>query len=173
MRRIAGFLLLIALAAAPAFAKKKFPRVIATAKYVFITDQHGSRTAGNMTPEDRAAVAAVRRAVRVWDRYIDVDSAEQADIILVVEAARGVGVRNGGTIGWPTPGSGGVKIGTTGGADTGPNVDLPAVHLNDVDGPLLWQAAKSHGFDMPDVPLLKELRKNVEQSDADEKQPKP
>src|SRR5690242_8029931 len=105
MRRFAGFLLLIALVAAPAFAKKKFPRVIATAKYVFITDAHGSRRLGDMTPEDRAAVAAVQRGIRVWGRYVDVDSADQADIILVVQSARGVGVRNGGTVGWPTPGS--------------------------------------------------------------------
>ena len=175
MRRTLAALALIAALTAPALGKKKiFPRLIATAQYVFITDARGNQFGSRMTPEDRAAVERVRRAIRVWERYTDVDSAEQADIILVVRAAHIGGAHHGGVIVLPIPGSGqGPQTGTTGGMDTGSSVDMLSVYRTDVNGAPLWQAERDGGLNSPGVPLVQDLRKEVEQSDADEKQKKP
>lgn len=178
---------------ATSFAKDKsdLNRVITHARFVMVTTEHGNRLDTNQIPiEDRNALFATEEALRKWGRYIEVFSADEADLILVVRAGRIVGVHSG--VGVPPvvvigrmppsntdpsrPNNDPTPPGIPAGAEVGPKDDMLMVydaHLGTDSSPL-WRRTAAHGLNGPDVPLLKELKHEIDEADkADAAKKKP
>jgi hypothetical protein len=83
---------LIALAAMSAIAAPNpstakvpaFPRILANARYVYVSSYDGDQFDPNLLPEDQAAIGAVQKAIQEWGKLILVYQPSQADIIILV-----------------------------------------------------------------------------------------
>ena len=83
---------LIALAAISAIAAgdpstakaPAFPRILANARYVYVSSYDGDQFDPNLLPEDQAAISAVQKAIQEWGKLILVYQPSQADIIILV-----------------------------------------------------------------------------------------
>jgi hypothetical protein len=62
------------------------PRILANARFVYVTAYDGSQFDPNLLPEDRAAIGRVQEAIQKWGKLMLVYRPEDADIILVVES---------------------------------------------------------------------------------------
>jgi hypothetical protein len=62
------------------------PRILANARFVYVTAYDGSQFNPNVLPEDRAAIRRVQEAIQKWGELMLVYRPEDADIILVVES---------------------------------------------------------------------------------------
>jgi hypothetical protein len=63
-----------------------FPKTLINARYVFVTSYDGGQFNPSLLPEDRQAISDVQDALQKWGHYIVVYRAEQADMILAVQA---------------------------------------------------------------------------------------
>jgi hypothetical protein len=63
-----------------------FPKTLINARYVYVTSYDGDGFSLNILPSDRQAIASVQEAIQEWGRYIIVDRAQDADLILRVQA---------------------------------------------------------------------------------------
>ena len=61
-----------------------FPRILANARYVYVSSYDGDQFDPNLLPEDQAAIGAVQKAIQEWGKLILVYQPSQADIIILV-----------------------------------------------------------------------------------------
>jgi len=61
-----------------------FPRILANARYVYVSSYDGDQFDPNLLPEDQAAISAVQKAIQEWGKLILVYQPSQADIIILV-----------------------------------------------------------------------------------------
>ena len=72
-------------AADPSTAKvPAFPRILANARYVYVSSYDGDQFDPNLLPEDQAAIGAVQKAIQEWGKLFLVYQPSQADIIILV-----------------------------------------------------------------------------------------
>ncbi len=138
-------------------------RTIVKAKRVLVTTMRGpDADAAQIPPGDQRAVDAVEQELRRWKRYELTRTREDADLIMVVRKASGVGVS------WGDP-------------RLGPDVSRPAVnnpspvtadslavfdaHGLGMEAPPLWTASEPGGLNPPEMKLLKKFRKRVEEAE--------
>ena len=144
---------------------KPLPKLVVHAKYVLVTTYQGYNLGSpNVMPDDREAVVAVQDAVRKWGRYELAYRPEDADLILLVRkgriAATQPQMRIGKTSTTPWEVSGAAPV------DAGDSRDMLAMFEANggVDGPALWRNFSAGGLDTPNVPLVQQLRKAVEET---------
>ena len=165
--------LLVALLASPALTrnqKDNFPKQITVAKYVYLTTYYGSEAnPSRIPPDDLKALSDLRSALRSWGYWTETLNRENADLILRVRKG-GVDVRPGERV---SVGSGPTRDGgpvASTGLDSqvyaGPDTDTLEVYdaKRGVDTSPLWRRFALGGLNGPDVRLLQDLRKAVEQS---------
>lgn len=188
MKRFIAIALLLAIVPTLAFARKKpkkpaLPAIFEHARYVYVEAVDGDEFNPRLYPPDREAIADVMKAISHWKRYVLTYNREEADLVFVVRTGRLAGVKAGysrGTI--PDPQSRGTIPGPQSrgnpaqqgrgndsaisvGAEAGPRDDLLEVCQIDPNGILsspLWMRTQRDGLEAPDLPLLKELRKEVD-----------
>ena len=61
-----------------------FPRILANARYVYVSSYDGDQFDPNLLPEDREAIGAVQNAIQEWGKLIIVYRPSEADIIILV-----------------------------------------------------------------------------------------
>ena len=147
--------------------KKQMPKLIVNATYVMVTSYSGEGTADvRVLPEERRAVADVEHAIRQWGRYKLALRRRDADLIIVVRTGRIGTVAAGHHVPFepqfPTE-----TAGTRGRGEISDLRDMLAVFQpgERIDGSIpLWQSFQADGLDGPNVPLLEEFRKQVEEA---------
>jgi hypothetical protein len=171
-RRLLYSLVLISLFVSPGFAKKKpFPKIITNAKYVYITTYEGSdQTSPRLTQADQQAISSLREALRQWGYYTETIQRDQADLIFRVRkggnyAKTGVNVGGGST---PDRGAGPANVGIGGDtqADVGTAQDVLEIYdaKAGMNTAPLWRGIEMNGLEPPAMDLLRDLRKQVEES---------
>ena len=89
MKRFWLMAIFLLLASTAALSKPRseqvMPRLVAQARFVYVTTYDGPSWSANVLPEDREAVSDVQDALRKWGKYIVVYDARQADVILAVQ----------------------------------------------------------------------------------------
>ena len=84
---------LLLLASTAALPKSKpeqiMPRLVADARFVYVTTYDGPSWSPNLLSEDRQAVADVQEALTKWGKYIVVYEPKNADVILAVQRRGG------------------------------------------------------------------------------------
>lgn len=194
-----GCLVLLLCLAAGAKKKDKKPSVdqrLLNAQYVCIVSASGDDLDPRTQNGDRAAILRVEDAIKAWGRYHVVYNPDDADILLEVRTGRRVGAGMGGPIGTgpvpipgvPGPSGGGVRIGkpdVLGGSETDvSNVNEDMISIYDarvgLDGmkstSVLWRGVMAHGLGSganENVPLVDELRKEIEAATVKPARPKP
>ncbi len=184
MRRFL-LLALVASLALSAFAQKKkgpkqeLPDQVLVAHYVYVAGWHGDLYDPNVPSEERQAINRVQFAVQDWGRYKLVNRAQEADIMIIVKAAKLGMVQGGGGIGGPDVGIGtpqpSIRIGTGGGrpdygVEGGSGGDALMVSLFPKDdaqsASYVWRRSQANGFQgRGKIPLLEELKKSVSESE--------
>src|SRR5215472_4469212 len=144
---------------------KPLPKLVVQAKYVLVTTYQGYNLASpNVMPDDREAVVAVQNAIKRWGKYELAYKPEDADLILLVRKGRIVAtqpqMRLGKTSTTPWEVSGAAPV------NPGDARDMLAMFEGEkgLDGPALWRIFVSGGLDAPDVQLVQQLRKAVEEA---------
>lgn len=163
IRLVGIFVMCFAASIAVGKDKNSFPKQIVAAKYVMVTSYFGDNVADSrIPPMDRRAMIDVQDAVREWGRYTLVYERKAADLILLVRKGRianadgGVGIHVGSNM--PT------AVGPVYGADAGDPDDMIAVYNASLgtDTAPIWRDRMSDGLDKPEMKLIRELRKKVE-----------
>jgi len=72
--------------AAAAKDAPKIPRILANARYVYVTAYDGDEFNPELLPEDRVAINTVQEAIQQWGKLTLVYRPEEAYVILVVES---------------------------------------------------------------------------------------
>ena len=163
--------ILLFLFSSAGFAKDKntFPALIVKAKFVWVTTYFGDDPADSrLKPGDRQALADVQDAIRDWGLYTLVYDRKKADLIILVrkggaaEARSGIGIHVGSN--QPT------SMRQVTDADAGDPEDVLAVYDADrgIDAAPLWRDRMDDGLNAPEVKLIQELRRKIE--DAAKKQ---
>jgi hypothetical protein len=194
-----GCLVLLLCVAAVAKKKDKKPAVdqrLLSAQYVCIVSASGDDLDPRTQNGDRSAILRVEDAIKAWGRYHVVYNPDDADILLEVRTGRRAGVGMGGPIGTgpvpipgvPGPSGGGVRIGrpdVVGGGETDvSNVNEDMISIYDArvgldhmkSTSVLWRGAMAHGLGSganEHVPLVDELKKEVEAATATPAKSKP
>ena len=170
--RLLCSLVFVSLLVSPAFAKKKpFPKIITNAKYVYITTyEGGDQTSPRLTQADQQAIHNLRDALRQWGYFTETIQRDQADLIFRVRkggnyAKAGVNVGGGST---PDRDSGPATVGVGGDAqaDVGTAQDVLEVYdaKSGTNTSPLWRGMEMNGLEPPGMDLLRDLRKQVEES---------
>lgn len=135
-----------------------FPRVLLSARFVYVTSITGGEFDLSTYPEDRAAMQTVQEALQKWGRYTLVYKPEDADLIFNVRAGRELEARAGVRV---TAGSAPPPAGTGGNASTaiivgangGPADDyleiltpIPTERLNVSRATILWNRTRHNGL---------------------------
>jgi hypothetical protein len=116
--------------------KQVMPRLVAEARFVYVTAYDGPSWSENVLPEDRQAVSDVQDALIKWGKYTVVYEPERADLILAVQRRGGedvLAVYQGRPGTHPIP---------------------------------LWRGMAQGGLDPQEMPLFADFRKAVEQAAA-------
>jgi hypothetical protein len=146
-----------------ALAQKKekkpvFPAWIKQASYVYVTTIYGDPFSASMgiPPEDRKAALDVQEALKKWGRFILVYRPDEADIILVTRKS---------TLAAPTVG-GRTTGGLVFGAEAGNPDDALLVYEARLgtDRPAALKYIEKNGLDAPELKLVAEFRKQVEEA---------
>lgn len=178
MRRIPVFILLASVVFSLAQAKPKKPNVppaiFGQAKYVYVETREGDAYTPGLLPEDRQAIFDVEKAIRNWNRYQLTARPDQAELVFVVRTGRlaSVGAHAGVSTGTHSPNNR-VDVGNTnpqgnsvgGGVEVGPPDDLLWVYTRNPDGTLsapIWTKSEPNGLHSHSVPLLEEVRNEVD-----------
>ena len=178
----------LALVAPLALAKDKkkhdVPEMLNTARFVYVAAEDGDIMNPRLFPEDRQAIADVQDEVKDWNKYAVTLNQNEAELMMVIRKGRlvgaqahgGVGIGSGPELGAGYPGSRspadpnsrpGVSTEIGGRAEAGPPEDLLRVYAVNPDGSrggLLWTGAMQDGLNAPQVPLVKQLKRDVEKS---------
>jgi hypothetical protein len=181
--RIALVLLLLPiLLVAQTKKKHTVSAVFNNARYAWVEtiDGHDVFSPG-LLPEDRQAISDVEDALREWKRYVLTTQRSEAELIFVVRkgrlaavnvgasTGRGSGPLNPGSRPASGPGATGSDTSERGvmvGAELGSPDDLLEVRTLNTDGTLgtmLWEHMFPDGLDAPQVTLVAQLKKAVEQ----------
>lgn len=87
---MAIFLLLASTAAlSKPRSEQLMPRLVADARFVYVTSYDGPSWSANVLPEDREAVSDVQDALIKWGKYTVVYEPGRADIVLAVQRRGG------------------------------------------------------------------------------------
>lgn len=70
-------------------SKQVMPRLVAQARFVYVTTYDGPSWSNDVLPEDRQAVSDVQDALIKWGKYTVVYEPEKADLILAVQRRGG------------------------------------------------------------------------------------
>jgi len=62
------------------------PRILANARFVYVTSYDGGQFNPELLPEDRTAIARVQTAIQKWGKLIVVYRPQEADVILAVQS---------------------------------------------------------------------------------------
>jgi hypothetical protein len=62
------------------------PRILANARFVYVTAYDGGQFNPNLLPEDREAIARVQDAIQKWGKLTVVYRPQDADIMLAVQS---------------------------------------------------------------------------------------
>jgi hypothetical protein len=81
-------LLSLAMSTAVAWAgnAQEMPRILANARFVYVTAYDGGQFNPNLLPEDREAIARVQDAIQKWGKLTVVYRPQDADIMLAVQS---------------------------------------------------------------------------------------
>jgi len=148
------------------------------ARYVYVEAMAGDVMKPGLYPEDRQAIGDVEDGLRDWSRYTVATRRKDADLVFIVRKGRSAGVQGrvvipGGSRpqGTPMPGQDPMETGRGAAlgaeAETGPADDMMRVYITNPDGKLIgpvWTLAMTGGLDGPGVPLLRQLRAEVEKA---------
>jgi hypothetical protein len=169
-----GLAIIVLLLDLTGFAQKKvpeLPKVFTTAQYVSVETIYGpvdtTTNDPRVSPEDRQAVANVENAVRLWGRYELTLKRSAADVVFVVRTGRIAAAHGGVRVARNS--QKGTEASPVAGAETGPPYDLLSVYPKSQDGSLggpAWKRTLNHGLDMPDLPLFKKFKEEVEAASA-------
>ncbi len=88
-RQITAVLLMLLAFAGSAMASKNLPampRILAKARYVYVTAYDGDQVNSRLLPDDRAAISRVQDAIQKWGKLTLVYRPEDADIVIAVES---------------------------------------------------------------------------------------
>lgn len=193
MRALAASVLVLATVLSLS-AKSNLQRRILHARYVYVTATTGDEFSPRTIPQDRDAIAAVQEAIKKWGRYALTYNPANAELIFVVRTGRIVSGHVGGTL--PTVGTGpvapGGRIGVRRkptdpdyvpagggfgvGGEVGPKDDMLSIFDGrvGVDAAPLWRKTESKGLGASisgvptEVPLLKQLREEVEKAEKED-----
>ncbi|HVP43637.1 MAG TPA: hypothetical protein VMS96_09395 [Terriglobales bacterium] len=137
-------------------------RTILKAKRVLVTIPQGPEADSSKIPfELHRAKSAIQEGLRHWKRYQVTNTAEDADLIMVVRKASGVGVSFGSNRGGlPMPPAVNNPLPAT--ADSLAVFDA---HGPGLEGPPLWTASEPGGLNAPEIKLLKKFQKRVEEAE--------
>jgi hypothetical protein len=189
--RIVGVVVLLCTASvAKSPNKSDLNRRITHAQYIIVTTYYGNSIVNPNTPtEDRNVMLAMEQALKKWGRYHVVYSPEMADLVVLVRKGRyavltgggtiGVGSGGGISIGSGQPGIAGTvpdnrPIGTGVGISSGAEAGMPDDELAIYDAHLgldtspLWRRMQHDGLRVPKIPLLEELKRQVQETDKDD-----
>jgi len=165
--------------------KKDLSAIFNNARYVYVEAEDGDIMNPRLFPEDREAIADVQDELRDWKRYSVALNQSDADLVMVVRRGRlvaaqvhgGVGVGSGSELGGPYPAGrnpadpggrgGGVSTELGGRAEAGPPDDtlrIYAVIPGGRRGAILWEREMKDGLEAPQVPLLRQLKQEVERA---------
>jgi len=167
LRRLLCLLTFLSLCFGYSVAKNKsFPLVITNAKYVYITSYQGSNIASpELWPDTLQAMKNLREALRQWGYYTETTNPQEADLILrvriggaSVQMEGGQGADRGGP-----PNNGNIYGGQGEYGSGGDLLEILYAKGSPKDPPL-WSKYQKGGLAAPGVPLLQELRKQVEDS---------
>lgn len=128
---------------------RKLPELVLRAQYVMVVAQREAEMGSRPDVEDYRVVADTEAAIRKWGRYKLVFQKEFADLIISVRRSPAVSRAGGG------PGS----------REAAPQGDILTVfnaRTGGVDSPPLWRKAQAGGLAVPNMPLLKMFREEVE-----------
>ena len=94
MKRFWPLLTILAiLGCATAFSRVKptqiMPRLVADARFVYVTSYDGPSWSKNVLPEDRQAISDTQDALKKWGKYTVVYEPGHADVILAVQRRGG------------------------------------------------------------------------------------
>ncbi len=151
--------------------KSHFPAWVAQARYVYVTTIYGDEFDPRVPPEDRKAVGDVQDALKEWGRFALAYRPADADLIFVIRRGKIGSAMVGGTVGTDT------RAGTHGGTLVGLEAGTPqdALLIYDArlgtDTPALLKYTDTGGLDAPDLKLVSEFRKEVEEAAAARKKP--
>ena len=201
MRKIFLIGCLVVLLCMTGIAKKKdkkgsVDQRLLSAQYVCIVSASGDDLDPRTENGDRSAILRVEDAIKAWGRYHVVYNQDGADLLLEVRTGRRAGVGIGGPIGTgpvpipgvPGPSGGGVRIGkpdVLGGGQTDvSNVSEDMISIYDArvgldnmkSTSVLWRGVMAHGLGAganEHVPLVDELRKEIDAASAAPAKSKP
>ena len=175
--RLMVLLLLPTLVFAQGKKKHTLPEIFNSARYVYVEAVDGDIYNPGISRADRDAIADMQNALRNWGRYIVTSNRSEAELVFVLRTGRtaegklGGGGSVPGPVPGPVPGSNpngqprtgppGVMLGEEGGT---PDDMLQVCTLNEgsrLSAPL-WMRMQNDGLASPDLPLLRELRKQVD-----------
>ena len=177
MRRIPLLILMASMAFPLAQAKPKKPaappEIFGHAKFVYVETQEGDVFTPGLLPEDRQAIFDVENAIRAWDRYQLTTRSDQAELVFVVRKGRlasGV-VHAAVSTGGRSPNNR-IDLGNDpqgnsvgGGVEVGSPDDLLWVYTRNPDGTRsapIWSKSEPDGLRSHNVPLLEEVRNEVD-----------
>ena len=135
---------------------------------VIVTAYDGAKT-GNIYDskiplDERAIIGDIEDRFRKWGRYHVVTHLEDADIVILVKKASGIGIGIGGRSQLPETRSG-VDLPGTG--------DLFAVYpgrrADPLNGPVIWRDLEKDGLKSPEFKAFQKFRKQVEESEKSHK----
>jgi hypothetical protein len=161
-----------------ALAQKKnkkpvFPAWITQARYVYVTTVYGDPwLAANFTDiptEDRKAAFDVQDALKKWGRFVLVYRPDEADVILVVRKGKVAAATGRSTVGIRPRNPGTVTTdGTLFGVEAGNPDDVMLVYDGKLgtDRTAALKYIEKGGLDAPDVTVVAEFRKQVEEASA-------
>ncbi|MFP5235501.1 MAG: hypothetical protein ACLGSD_06340 [Acidobacteriota bacterium] len=162
--------------------KLTVPPAFQTAHTVFVQSADGEASRPGVSEADRMAIQQVMAGLKEWNRYTLVDSAQKADLVIVVRKGHAVGDADHLGLGPrpqpmapptapgnptlpPTPGAN-TSMGTPamGGDDIAEQDTLRVYTVNakgKMKGPI-WSQQLDGGLNGPDVRLFQQLRAAVE-----------
>ncbi len=194
MRRFPCLLLLLLFFPGPAQSKKKDPDVPALfrqARYVYVEAVDGDEFNPRLYPEDRQAIADVRHALQVWNRYTLTTRRQDADLVFVVRKGRlaEAGVAVGDRIGSRFPASqtpnqdpnrdtapypnrdtapytnSGAEVGESGRiASPDDLIFVDALNPEGRRGVRIWTQSRTDGLNPPGISLFKQIRDAVDKA---------
>lgn len=173
--RLLVLLLLPTLVLAQSKKKHSLPAVFNSARYVYVEAVDGDIYSPGVSRADRDAISDVQNALRDWGRYIVTANRSEAELVFVLRIGRtsegklggGTGVSIPGPVpssnpnSQPRAGAPGVMLGEEGGTpDDMLQVCVPSEGSR-LSAPL-WMRSQNDGLASPDLPLLRNLRKEID-----------
>ena len=163
----------LAHAATPNKKKPALPELLTKAKYVCVVSPNGTAYDANVSAPDKRAIADVENAIEAWRMYQIAPGCQQVELIIVVHKAH-----NGPTAPVdtkPLPPKVSVPLGGPPPApplpsvEGGPPEDSLAVCIPDGDGAPggnLWHRTQKDGLRPPEMSLVAELKKEIQEAIA-------